>query len=423
MKRQPHTPFPANPLPIVPSAFSDATFIDKHTLRHTLPPSSTHSETDTIEASTTACGLQPVVRTESVEARVGEYGLLNMDCLSQHSERDVKAEIPRRVNEVPHKCDREEFQKCAATKFKMRAEEEFHRHAGEETQRRTDEAVQCLAEEEVQRWAEEEDQRHGEERVEAAWNQKLPRRDAAWWEGVECRQDAEIVGDMADTRATDEARALRQKTANSRIQGPRQKTIEPKPKPRFSGYILADAVLVDSSKQRRREEWTQRGDELRRRLEQTEHEVWGDEDARITRREEEARRKKVAKSTNQATALRAIEEQASRQRFPQVGTELEFLDLIPPNAPILDRDKRRRIADAIRDGYPLLARSLEEEVRRSQYPMNMTFNGDGSSVNIHNVHVTFQGRAARRAARMAEGRNSWRERAEEMAYEWCCTVM
>jgi hypothetical protein len=53
----------------------------------------------------------------------------------------------------------------------------------------------------------------------------------------------------------------------------------------------------------------------------------------------------------------------------------------------------------------------------------MTFNGDSNSVNVHNVHITFQGRAARRVVRMAEGRNGWWERTEEMAYEWCCTVM
>jgi hypothetical protein len=338
MKRQPHTPFPAKPLPIVPSAFPDATLIDKNTLRHTLPLSTTYSKAEPIEAFATACSLEPVVRTESEEARVGEYGLLNMDCLSQHSERNVKAEILRRVNEVPHKCDREEFQ--------MHAKEELQMRGREEVQRLADEAVQCLAEEE--------DHRHEEERAETAWNQKLARRDAAWWEEVERRKEevkrrkeADIIRDMADTRGTDEAQTLRQKTANSRIQGPRQKTIEPEPKSRLSGYILADAVLVDSSKQRRREEWAQRGDELRRRLEQTEHEVWGDEDARLARREEEARRKKMAKSKNQATASRTIEAQASRQRIPQVGTGLEFPDLIPPKTPILERDKRRRIADAI----------------------------------------------------------------------------
>jgi hypothetical protein len=422
-KRQPYTSSPTKPRSILLSEFPDAAFVDKHTLRQTLSSKSTLSKNEITESSTSACTLEPVIRTESDKARVGEYRLIDVHHLSQHAEISVEVESSSQMNEETQRCAGEKFQRRAKEELQRRAREEAQRLTSEKAQRRAEEVAQCLAKEEAQRRAEEEDQRRGEERVEAAWNQDLSKRGEAWRERIERRQEAEIIRNMADARGTAEAQAMRQNIASSRIQGPRQKTAKPEPKPKFSSDVPADAVLNDSSEQRRREEWAHRGDELRRKLEQMEREVWGDEDARRARREEEARRKKMEKAMNEVAASRTTEAQVSRQTSPGAGTGLELLDYIPPNTPIVNRDTERRIADAIRDGYLLLARALEDEARRSQYPMNMIFNGDGNSVNVHSVHASFQGKAARRAARIAEGRNGWRERAKEKAYEWFCTVM
>jgi hypothetical protein len=392
--------------------------------------------------------MKPCVRTESNVAPVGEYGITEMQCRSPYISRNVDVVIElrnikeRRKSGEAQKDAQENSQGYAPQDDLSCAREDLHRRtqaeaptlAGEGAQRRVRNEAQRYRTQDLETKAEKRrhvpsgtlsfascERVHGQETakwMKALSDQDLSIREAALERDMESRQNLESARKMATVKRASEVTALRQKISQEGIQGPRQMTVESKSRPRIPNYIPPGAVLIHSSEQRHRDDRVQSGEELRREIARRDEEVWGKEYARVAWRTEAARHKQMAERNNKAANLRTSEVALSRQTFPEFDIVYSPPDSIPLNASYLDRYTERRIAEAIKNGHPELGRALDNRARRFQHSGNMNFNR-----NNVNVTVNFQGKAARRAARMIQGRDGWRERVKDKALECCCSMM
>jgi hypothetical protein len=396
--------------------------------------------------SQTACratsNMKPCARTESNEAHVGEYGITEMQRRSPYISRNVEVEIEmwnikkRRMSGEAQKDDQEKSQGHAPQDDLSCAREDFHRCAQEEAPTFAGEGAQWRVRDEAQRYRTQYPETkaekprhvpsgilsvasceriHGQETakcMKALSDQDLLKREAASKKDTESRQNVESAQKMATMKRTSEVTALRQKITQDRIQGPRQMTMESKSRPRIPSYIPPGAVLIHSPEQRHRDDLAQSGEKLRREIVRRDEEVWEEEDARA------ARHKQMAERNNKAANLRTSEAALSRQTSPEFDMVYSLPDCIPLNASYMDRHTERRNAEAIKNDHPGLGTALDNGARRFQHPVNMNVNRKHV-----NVTVNFQGKAARRAARMIQGRDGWRERVKDEALECCCSVM